>query len=44
MFVFGSLICEMAEYNVFVLPLPVGPVTRMMPNGLWMAFSNLVSD
>ena len=27
----------MAEYNVTVFPLPVGPVTRIMPWGYWEA-------
>ena len=35
---------EIAEHSVFVLPLPVGPVTRTMPHGRRMAASNLVSD
>ena len=29
---------------MFVLPLPVGPVTSTMPHGFWIAISNLASD
>ena len=39
MFVSGVLIREIAEYSVFVLPEPVGPVTRTMPHGRRIAFS-----
>ena len=44
MFVSGLFNCVIAEYNVFVLPLPVGPVTNTIPNGLCMARSNFFSD
>ena len=30
---------EIDEYRVFVLPLPVGPVTSTMPQGFWIAAS-----
>ena len=32
-----SLMRSSAAYSVVVLPEPVGPVTRMMPCGLWMS-------
>ena len=44
MLVSGVLIFEIAEYSVFVLPLPVGPVTSTMPHGRRIAASNLASD
>ncbi len=33
----SSLIRSSAAYRVVVFPDPVGPVTRMMPCGLWMS-------
>ena len=33
MLVSGVLIFEIDEYSVFVLPLPVGPVTSTIPHG-----------
>jgi len=32
----GELILDRMAYRVVVLPLPVGPVTRMMPWEEWM--------
>ena len=44
MLVSGVLIFAIDEYSVFVLPLPVGPVTSTMPHGRRIAGSNLASD
>ena len=37
-----SLMRSSAAYSVVVLPEPVGPVTKMMPWGLWM-ISSMIS-
>ncbi len=39
----GEFNVESAEYSETVLPLPVGPVTRIMPWGLYMASSYALS-
>ena len=44
MFVSVVLIFAIDEYSVFVLPLPVGPVTSTMPHGFAIAASSFVSE